>query len=114
MDFLLMAVVSGIFLLNRKPLQNWYVVELNCVAGGSRFAFKLKELAEAQREFDRLVEKACASALTARVNLWKVEARSRKSALKIEPAGTGRAVPELVKFRDIRCAGKRVSTLTPT
>jgi hypothetical protein len=100
-ELLLIAIVGGIALWGLKPLQDWYVVELQCAAGGSRYAFKLAESNAALREFNRLVQKASDSALQATVCLWKVEARDRKGALKLEPAGAGRPAPVLVKSQKI-------------
>jgi hypothetical protein len=100
-ELLLIAVVGGIAFWGLKPMRDWYVVELQCAAGGSRYVFKLTESSAAQLEFNRLVQKATASRLKATVCLWKVEARDRKAAMKLEPAGAGRPAPVLVKSQKI-------------
>jgi hypothetical protein len=100
MEILLIVIVGGLFVWLARPLCDWYVVEIRGDDGGAGGSCAFKDRLAADMEFERRVQQASAAQYPAGIRLWQVEARSRKDALKLQPAGPERSQPLLLKSQD--------------
>lgn len=101
MELLLIIVLGGLCFWLMKPLRDWYVVEFSTASGrgGQQYAFK--DSGTAELEFDHLRQELRNSGQCGQVFLWKVEARSRRHATKLESDKEEQAKPVLLKFEEI-------------
>ena len=82
MELLFVLLVGGLFVLLARPLKDWYVLDVHDASGLSTDKIVFTDLDAAQRAFDDDVAARAQDDPGLEVHLWRVEARSRREALK--------------------------------
>jgi hypothetical protein len=80
MELLLILVVGGMAVWLMRPLRDWYVLDVQDAAGTSLDKTVFTDRTAAEWAFDDAVAARAQDDVILEVDLWQVEARSRKEA----------------------------------